>query len=92
MSNNKNIPLFKVSMSENAIERASNVLRSSYIGQGDIVDEFEKYLKEYFNQDYVVTLNSATSAEHLALHLLKKPQKSVIDFGVGYAQSNWPGI
>ena len=68
-----NIPLFKVYMAESAIEKVSNVLRSGFIGQGPVVEEFEKHVKEVFNHDHVVTVNSATSAEHLALHMLKSP-------------------
>lgn len=68
-----NIPLFKVYMAESAIEKVTQVLRSGFIGQGTVVDEFEKQLKESFNHDHIVTVNSATSAEHLALHLLKQP-------------------
>ena len=67
------IPLFKVYMAESAIEKTSQVLRSGFIGQGPVVEEFEKHLKDSFSYDHLVTLNSATSAEHLALHLLKNP-------------------
>jgi dTDP-4-amino-4,6-dideoxygalactose transaminase len=74
------IPLFKVYMSPSAKQEAGKVLDSGYIGQGQKVEEFEKLLKERFKNDYVLTTNSATSAEHLALHLLKKPY------------GNWPGI
>ena len=68
-----NIPLFKVYMSEEAPKAATEVLKSGFIGQGPVVDEFEKHLRNFFQNDYVVTVNSATSAEHLALHMLKKP-------------------
>ena len=76
----KTIPLFKVYMSEEAAQKAKDVLMSGYIGQGPIVEKFEKKLKEILNNDFVVTTNSATSAEHLAVHLLKEP----VD--------KWPGI
>ena len=68
-----NIPLFKVYMSEEAPKAATEVLKSGFIGQGPVVDEFEKHLRNFFQNDYVVTVNSATSGEHLALHMLKKP-------------------
>jgi len=74
------IPLFKVYMSKAAANDVKQVLESGYIGQGPKVEEFEKVLKERFQNDYVLTMNSATSAEHLALHLLKAPQEG------------WPGI
>lgn len=77
---NKNIPLFKVFMSDEAVSEASKVLKSGFIGQGPKVEEFETALKSYFNHDYVLTCNSGTSVLHLALRLLKNK--------VG----NWPGI
>ena len=42
----KQIPLFKVHMSEDAIEASSKVLSSGYIGQGPVVDKFEKELTQ----------------------------------------------
>jgi dTDP-4-amino-4,6-dideoxygalactose transaminase len=65
------IPLFKVFMSENAGPEVTKILNSGYIGQGAKVEEFESKLKDFFNQDYVVTLNSGTSGLHMALNLLK---------------------
>ena len=89
----KNIPLFKVFMSDTVNDKVSDVLKSGFIGQGPVVDVFEENLKQYFRHDKILTLNSATSAEHLALHLLKKPNKFLKGID-GYAQyeSNWPGI
>ena len=56
------IPLFKVYMSEKASKNVSDVLSSGYITQGPEVEKFETTLKEYFNNERVVTTNSATSA------------------------------
>jgi dTDP-4-amino-4,6-dideoxygalactose transaminase len=80
MKNNKPIDLFKVHMAPTAAEEVAKVLNSGYIGQGPKVDEFEKQLKDYFNHDFVQTLNSGTSALHMALHLLKRPN------------NEWPGM
>lgn len=80
------IQLFKVYMSKTAKNAVGITLDSGYVGQGSKVEEFESLLKERFNNDYVVTTNSATSAEHLALHLLKKPFKGV------KSQNYWDGI
>ena len=89
----KNIPLFKVKMNPTAKKSVGKVLDCGFIGQGPKVDEFENLLKPRFNNNYTVTVNSATSAEHLALHLLKKPKKSQIVFdGYGSTTSHWPGI
>jgi len=74
------IQLFKVHMAPTAAEEVSKVLNSGYIGQGSKVDEFENQLKDYFNHDFIQTLNSGTSVLHMALHLLKKPS------------NKWPGI
>ena len=87
------IPLFKVFMSKKASEKASKVLESGFIGQGSVVDKFESQLKEWFKLDYLLTTNSATSAEHLALHMLKKDSNNdkVFD-GVGSYNSHWVGL
>ena len=80
MKTNKQIDLFKVHMAPTAAEEVAKVLNSGYIGQGPKVDEFENQLKDYFNHDFVQTINSGTSALHMAIHLLKKPN------------CNWPGM
>lgn len=88
-----NIPLFKVYMSNKAAKAASKVINSGYIGQGPVVDMFEENLKQFLNHDYIATTNSATSAEHLALHLLKKPQNYSKGYeGIMWTDSNWPGL
>lgn len=74
------IPLFKVFMAKTAAEKVTNVLNSGFIGQGPVVEEFEELLKNHFNHDYINTVNSATSAEHLAFHMIKNPN------------GDWPGI
>jgi len=65
------IPLFKVFMADTAAKETGEILKSGYIGQGPKVDEFERLLKQHFNNDYVVTVNSGTSALQLAVHLIK---------------------
>lgn len=65
----KDIPLFKVFMSEEAIAGSQEVLRSGYIGQGPRVELFEEKLKSWFSSPNVLTLNSGTSALHLAMRL-----------------------
>lgn len=74
------IQLFKVFMSENAGPEVTKILNSGYIGQGEKVEEFESKLRDYFNKDYIVTLNSGTSGLHLALNLLKNQS------------GKWPGL
>jgi dTDP-4-amino-4,6-dideoxygalactose transaminase len=87
------IPLFKVFMTEDAATETSKVLMSGFIGQGEQVEKFENLLKKYFNNQNVVTTNSATSAEHLAIHMLKKPQRNIIShLGVCFEEKEWSGI
>jgi dTDP-4-amino-4,6-dideoxygalactose transaminase len=86
------IQLFKVHMSPNAKIEVSKILDSGYIGQGPKVEEFETQLKNYFNNDYLVTLNSGTSGLHLALNLLKKSNFSTIADGYSFSERNWPGL
>ena len=87
------IDLFKVFMAPTAADEVGKVLNSGYIGQGPKVEEFEKQLKTLFNHDYVSTVNAGTSALHLALRLLKKPNTNqVIYHGVASYNSSWPGL
>lgn len=89
----KQIDLFKVFMSPNAAPAVTDVLNSGYIGQGPKVEEFENDLKSYFNHDHLVTVNSGTSALHLALHLLKKPDTNIKHYnGSAMWDSEWPGL
>ena len=76
------IPLFKVFMSEDVIQPLNSVVMSGFITQGPQVENFEEKLKEYFNNPYVLTLNSATSGLTLAMRLLQNPEPS----------TNWPGF
>lgn len=86
------IPLFKVYMSEHAAPEVTKVLNSGYIGQGPKVEEFEKNLKNYFDNDRIVTLNAGTSGLHLALHLLKKPSEKILDGNSSWFNTSWPGL
>jgi dTDP-4-amino-4,6-dideoxygalactose transaminase len=74
------IVLFKVFMSEDVLEPLNQVLMSGFIGQGPKVTEFEQVLADYFGNQKLVTVNSATSALQLASHLLKQPSGA------------WPGL
>jgi len=87
------IPLFKVFMSPSARDEAGKVLECGFIGQGPKVDEFESMLKNYFLKENVLTLNSGTSALHLAIHLLKRPAYNRNPFdGMGFSEHSWNGL
>ncbi len=80
----RTLPLFKVFMADSAAEQVEKTLNSGYIGQGPAVEKLETRLRGHFRHDHLVTVNSATSADHLAIHLLKKPS--------GVADDSWPGV
>ena len=98
------IPLFKVFMSEKASNTVSDVLSSGYVTQGPEVEKFEDVLKEFFDNDRVVTTNSATSALHLIFHMLKEyglgenkikidePEDHVLTTPLTCTATNWPII
>ena len=98
------IPLFKVFMSEKASNSVSDVLSSGYVTQGPEVEKFEDVLKKFFDNDRVVTTNSATSALHLIFHMLKEyglgenkvkidaPEDHVLTTPLTCTATNWPII
>lgn len=63
----KNIALFTPYISERAINKVVETLRSGYIGEGPNVKEMERKFREIIGAPYPVALNSCTSALHLAL-------------------------
>ncbi len=60
------IPYGRQTILENDIQEVVKVLRSSYLTQGPVVNEFEEKLSEKLEVPYAITLNSATSALHIA--------------------------
>lgn len=92
----RQVPLFKVFMSEEAVAAASEVLRSGYIGQGAQVDEFESEISSFLQVDYVLTTNSATSAESLVYYMLKEPSLYKLATPFDPVQQSdliqWPGL
>ena len=63
------IPLFKVFMADSVGAAVTRVLYSGYIGEGEEVVAFERKLAGRFGTTRVMTVNSATSALHLACHM-----------------------
>lgn len=85
------IPLFKVHMPESVVEPVKNVLMSGYVGQGPKVDEFEKKLTPWVGHPNGLTVNSCTSAIHLALRLAGVgPGKEVISTPMTCSATNEP--
>ena len=85
------IPLFKVYMNQHAGQAAKQVINSGYIGQGEVVSQFEKKLQAWFVNPHIVTLNSGTSGLHLALHMLKHGGGGkVLASPLTCTATNWP--
>lgn len=63
------LPLFKVMMVHEAIGRVSQVLQSGFIGQGPVVDEFERQMSGYTPYP-IVAMNSCTMSIQAVLTLL----------------------
>jgi len=90
-----NIPLFKVFMSPDAAPEVTKVLNSGFVGEGPKALEFSNNLKDWFGNHRIATTNSATSAEHLALRLIKKPfgindGDEVLATPLTCTATNWP--
>ena len=83
MSVNEEIPLFKVFMAPRSeLEKpVTDLLQSGYVTQGKKVEEFEERLRHFFGNPRVLTLNSATSGLHLALHAKGLAAGSLVSAG-----------
>lgn len=78
-------------MSKQVIKPLEKTLLSGYIGQGSQVDKFEKKLKTFIGNPYVLTVNSGTSALQLALRLSNvRMGDEVISTPMTCTASNWP--
>lgn len=85
------IPLFKVFVSPSVIKPLEKVLFSGFISQGPKVDEFETKLSEFLNHPYIATVNSGTSALHLAMDLAGvMPGDEVVTTPMTCTATNWP--
>jgi perosamine synthetase len=69
MPKTSKINMFQPFVSGAAIERVTDVLRSRWIGQGPLVDEFEKALQRRLKFSNAVAVNAASSALRIALSI-----------------------
>jgi perosamine synthetase len=63
------IPLFNTFIHPKAQELVADVLHSTFLSEGQLVKDFEKKLEQDLGLHHCVTVNSGTSALHLALVL-----------------------
>jgi perosamine synthetase len=91
MSKSRVIPMFSPYMAPRAIDRAAEVLRTPLIGQGAIVDEFERMVCKQLGLSYVVAVNNASSAIRLALDISGvRPGDEVVTTPLTCTLSNHP--
>jgi dTDP-4-amino-4,6-dideoxygalactose transaminase len=65
------IPLFYPFVPKEARESVEEVLRSRFIGQGPVVDKFEReFSNKFLSGQYPVSVNSGTASLELAYHLI----------------------
>ncbi len=91
------LPLFKVFIAPEAEQLVEQTLFSGYLAQGPKVDAFEQLLREHFGNERICTVNSCTSAIHLALHLIKREYQlpdgaEVISSPLTCAATNFPVV
>lgn len=87
----KQIPIFKVFMSPKLMAPLEEVLYSGFVAQGPKVDQFEAKLSQFLKTPYIATVNSGTSALHLALDLCNvEPGDEVISTPMTCTATNWP--
>lgn len=62
--------IFNTTVTDEAIDHVTTVLRSTFLNEGQAVRDFEAALREAVAAPHVATLNSCTSALHLVLEVL----------------------
>ena len=60
------IPYNRQSISEDDIKNVVEVLRSDFLTQGPVLNDFEKKLEKYTGAEYAIAVSSGTAALHLA--------------------------
>ena len=91
MSTRKQIVMFHPYVANEATERVIQVLHSRWIGQGPLVDEFEKELEERLNIPHVLAVNASSSALRLALSIAGvRPGDEVITTPMTCTLTNHP--
>jgi perosamine synthetase len=83
--------MFQPYVSETAIGRVQQVLRDRWIGQGGLVDEFERSLERILGIPHAVAVNASSSAIRLALTLCGvRPGDEVITTPMTCTHTNHP--
>jgi len=72
----KRIPLVDLQIGEEEINAVTEVLRSTWLGQGQKVVEFEQKLAECLDIEHVICVSSCTAALHLSLIWIRRQHKT----------------
>lgn len=85
------ILMFHPFIPDSAIRSVSKILKSKWIGQGALVDEFEDALKKELGIPYLVAVNSSSSAIRLALSMIGvRPGDEIITTPLTCTLTNHP--
>ena len=83
------IELFRPLVTDAAIKAVEKVLRSGWLGQGPVTEEFERRFAAYVGAPHCVAVNKGTAALHIALHLLDvQPGDEVITTPLTFVATN----
>ena len=85
----KSIPIFYPHIPKKGLNALSKVLSGRWLGQGPLVDKFEKvFSKKFCDNQPVVAVGSGTDALHLAYVLagIKKMMKLSVQFSLALLQ------
>ncbi len=64
------IPVSRPSIGREELEEVGKVFETGWLGLGSVVKEFEEEVKKFIGAEYVVAVNTGTSALHLALEAI----------------------
>ena len=79
MKSRQPIVMFSPVVASQAIDRVVGVLHTPWIGQGNLVEEFEDAIRKKLGLPYVVAVNSSSAAIRLALSICGvKPDDEVV--------------
>lgn len=84
------IPLFKVAMSQRAVDAAAAVLNSGFIGQGPVVEKFERALEGLTHMPVVTTSSCTSAIEMILTYLGVGPGDEIITTPLTCIASNAP--
>ncbi len=72
------IPYSRQIINNTDIKSVIKVLKSNFLTQGSVIKKFEKAISKKFKSKYVVSMNSATSALHVACLALDIKEKDIV--------------